>query len=247
MKLEGQAAVVTGGNRGIGRAVVMALAREGCDVAVVAGHDRAGAEAAAREASALGVDAFPVLADVADTAQAEAAIEEAVVRFGRLDILVNNAGITRDGLLLRMGEADWDAVLDVNLKGAFRCTKAALRHMIKSRSGRIVNIASIVGMMGNAGQANYAAAKAGLIGFTRATAREVASRGILVNAVAPGFIQTRMTEKLPEKAREAMLGQIPLGRLGQPEDVAPAVLFFCLPEVTYVTGQVLVVDGGVLG
>jgi 3-oxoacyl-[acyl-carrier protein] reductase len=138
-------------------------------------------------------------------------------------------------------------VLDVNLKGAFRCTKAALRHMIKRRSGRIVNVASIVGIMGNAGQANYAAAKAGLIGFTRATAREVASRGILVNAVAPGFIQTRMTDKMPDKAREAMLGQIPLGRLGLPEDVAPAVLFLCLPEVSYITGQVLVVDGGVLG
>lgn len=247
MKLEGQAAVVTGGNGGIGRAVVLALAREGCRVGVVAGHDLAGAEAVAREASALGAEAIPLRADVAETSQAEAAIEQVAARFGRLDILVNNAGITRDGLLLRMGEAEWDAVLDVNLKGAFRCTKAALRHMIKSRSGRIVNVASIVGMMGNAGQANYAAAKAGLIGFTRATAREVASRGILVNAVAPGFIQTRMTDALPEKAREALLGQIPLGRLGRPEDVAPAVLFLCLPEVSYITGQVLVIDGGVLG
>jgi 3-oxoacyl-[acyl-carrier protein] reductase len=217
MKLEGQAAVVTGGNGGIGRAVVLALAREGCRVGVVAGHDLAGAEAVAREAAALGVDAFPLLADVADTAQAEAAIEQVLSRCGRLDILVNNAGITRDGLLLRMSEADWDAVLDVNLKGAFRCTKAAIRHMLKSRSGRIVNITSIVGMMGNAGQANYAAAKAGLIGFTRATAREVASRGILVNAVAPGFIQTRMTDAMPEKARDAMLGQVPLGRLGRPD------------------------------
>jgi 3-oxoacyl-[acyl-carrier protein] reductase len=247
MRLEGQAAVVTGGNGGIGRAVVLALAREGCRVGVVAGHDLSGAESVAREASALGAEAIPLLADVADTSQVEAAFEQVLSRFGRLDILVNNAGITRDGLLLRMGEADWDAVLDVNLKGAFRCTKVAIRQMLKSRSGRIVNVASIVGMMGNAGQANYAAAKAGLIGFTRATAREVASRGILVNAVAPGFIQTRMTEAMPEKAREAMIGQIPLGRLGRPEDVAPAVLFLCLPDVSYITGQVLVVDGGVLG
>jgi 3-oxoacyl-[acyl-carrier protein] reductase len=247
MKLQGQAAVVTGGNGGIGRAVVLALAREGCRVAVVAGHDLAGAEAVAREVAGLGAEAVALQADVGETDQAERAIEACVERFGRIDILVNNAGITRDGLLLRMGESEWDAVLNVNLKGAFRCTKAALRHMLRSRSGRIVNVASIVGMMGNAGQANYAASKAGLIGFTRATAREVASRGILVNAVAPGFIQTRMTEGMPEKAREAMLGQIPLGRLGRPEDVAPAVLFLCLPEVTYITGQVLVVDGGVLG
>jgi 3-oxoacyl-[acyl-carrier protein] reductase len=247
MRLSGQAAIVTGGNGGIGRAIVLALAAEGCRVGVVAGHDLAGAESVAREVVERGGDAFPLLANVADTAQAEGAIEAALSRCGRLDILVNNAGITRDGLLLRMSEADWDAVLDVNLKGAFRCTKAAIKPMLKSRSGRIVNVASIVGMTGNAGQANYAAAKAGLIGFTRATAREVASRGILVNAVAPGFIETRMTDRMPEKAREAMLGQIPLGRLGRPEDVAPAVLFLCLPEVSYITGQVLVVDGGVLG
>lgn len=247
MKLAGQVALVTGGNGGIGRAVALALAGEGCRVGVVAGHDLAGAEAVAREIEQTGGEALALRADVSDAAQAEGAVWAVAERFGRLDILVNNAGITRDGLLLRMSEADWDAVFDVNLKGAFHCTKAALKWMVRQRSGRIVNIASIVGMMGNAGQANYAAAKAGLIGFTRATAREVASRGILVNAVAPGFIQTRMTAAIPEKAREAMLQQIPLGRLGQPSDVAPAVLFLCLPEVSYITGQVLVVDGGVLG
>jgi 3-oxoacyl-[acyl-carrier protein] reductase len=247
MRLKEQVAVVTGGNGGIGRAVALALAAEGCRVGVVAGHDLDGAQSVAREIETRGGAALPLRADVSNTAEAEGAIQQVAERWGRLDILVNNAGITRDGLLLRMSEADWDAVLDVNLKGAFRCTKAALKSMVRQRSGRIVNVVSIVGMMGNAGQANYAAAKAGLIGFTRATAREVASRGILVNAVAPGFIQTRMTEAMPEKAREAMLQQIPLGRLGQPVDVAPAVLFFCLPEVAYITGQVLVVDGGVLG
>jgi 3-oxoacyl-[acyl-carrier protein] reductase len=247
MRLQGQVAVVTGGSGGIGRAVVLALAAEGCHVGVVGGHDLAAAEAVAREAEALGITALARRADVSDAAQAEAAVAEVAERFGRLDILVNNAGITRDGLLLRMTEADWDAVLDVNLKGAFHCTKAALRSMVRQRRGRIVNVASIVGMMGNPGQANYAAAKAGLIGFTRAMAREVASRGVLVNAVAPGFIQTRMTDALPESAREAMQRQIPIGRLGQPEDVAPVVLFLCLPEASYITGQVLVVDGGVTG
>jgi 3-oxoacyl-[acyl-carrier protein] reductase len=245
MRLQGQVAVVTGGSGGIGRAVVLALAAEGCHVAVVGGHDLAAAEAVAREAEALGVTALARRADVSDAAQAEGVIAEVAERFGQLDILVNNAGITRDGLLLRMTEADWDAVLDVNLKGAFHCTKVALRSMVRQRRGRIVNVASIVGMMGNAGQANYAAAKAGLIGLTRATAREVASRGILVNAVAPGFIQTRMTDAMPEVAREALQKQIPLGRLGQPEDVAPVVLFLCLPGAGYITGQVLVVDGGV--
>jgi 3-oxoacyl-[acyl-carrier protein] reductase len=247
MRLQDQVAVVTGGNGGIGRAVVRALAAEGCHVGVVGGHDQAAAEAVAREAEALGVSALARCADVSDAAQAEAVIAEVGERFGRLDILVNNAGITRDSLLLRMTEADWDAVLDVNLKGAFHCTKAALRPMVRQRGGRIVNVASIVGMMGNPGQANYAAAKAGLIGFTRATAREVASRGVLVNAVAPGFIQTRMTDALPESARETLQKQIPLGRLGQPEDIAPVVLFLCLPEASYITGQVLVVDGGVTG
>jgi 3-oxoacyl-[acyl-carrier protein] reductase len=247
MRLQGQAAVITGGNGGIGRAVVLALAAEGCHVTVVGGHDLAAAEAVAREAEAFGVTALARRADVSDAGQAEAVVTETAERFGRLDILVNNAGITRDGLLLRMTEADWDAVLDVNLKGAFHCTKAALRSMVRQRRGRIVNVASIVGMIGNAGQANYAAAKAGLIGFTRATAREVASRGVLVNAVAPGFIRTRMTDVLPESAREALQKQIPLGRLGEPEDVAPVVLFLCLPDAGYVTGQVLVVDGGVTG
>jgi 3-oxoacyl-[acyl-carrier protein] reductase len=243
----GKAALVTGGSRGIGRAVVEALAREGAAVAVVAGRDRAAAEEAAAAARALGSTAIALQADVSDSEQVDRLLEEILQQLGRLDILVNNAGITRDGLLLRMDEADWDAVLDTNLKGAFLCTKGVLKTMLRQRSGCIVNVTSVMGVRGNAGQANYAAAKSGLIGLTKSTAWEVASRGIRVNAVAPGFITTRMTAGLPEGVTAEALKRIPLGRLGRPEDVAGVVLFLCSDAASYMTGQVLVVDGGMIG
>ena len=204
----------------------------------------AAAEETVRACEALGAEAFAIQADVADAAACEAMVKEVLARFGRLDILVNNAGVTRDGLMLTMKEADWDAVLDTNLKGAFHCMKAAYRPMMKQKYGRVVNLTSIVGLRGNAGQANYAASKAGLIGLTKSMAKELAGRNVTVNAVAPGFIDTDMTAALPEKARESMLGTIPMGRLGQAEDVAKAVAFFAGDEAAYVTGQVLCVDGG---
>ena len=193
---------------------------------------------------AMGVDAFSVQADVADAAACDAMVKEVLSRFGRLDILVNNAGITRDGLMPMLKDADWDAVLDANLKGAFHCMRAAYRPMMKQKYGRVVNLSSIVGLRGNAGQANYAASKAGLIGLTKSMAKELAGRNVTVNAVAPGFIDTDMTAALPEKAREAMLASIPMGRVGQGEDVAKAVAFFAGDGAGYVTGQVLCVDGG---
>ena len=204
----------------------------------------AAAEETVRACEALGAEAFAIQADVADAAACVAMVKEVLARFGRLDILVNNAGVTRDGLMLTMKEADWDAVLDTNLKGAFHCMKAAYRPMMKQKYGRVVNLTSIVGLRGNAGQANYAASKAGLIGLTKSMAKELAGRNVTVNAVAPGFIDTDMTAALPEKARESMLGTIPMGRLGQAEDVAKAVAFFAGDEAAYVTGQVLCVDGG---
>ena len=244
MSLQGKCALVTGGSRGIGRAVCLELARQGARVAVNYAGNAAAAEETVKACEALGAEAFAIQADVADAAASEAMVKEVLARFGRLDILVNNAGVTRDGLMPMMKEADWDAVLDTNLKGAFHCMKAVYRPMMKQKYGRIVNLSSIVGLRGNAGQANYAASKAGLIGLTKSMAKELAARNVTVNAVAPGFIDTDMTAALPEKAREAMLTTIPMGRLGQAEDVAKAVAFFAGDESAYVTGQVLCVDGG---
>ena len=244
MSLQGKCALVTGGSRGIGRAVCLELARQGARVAVNYAGNAAAAEETVKACEALGAEAFAIQADVADTAASEAMVKEVLARFGRLDILVNNAGVTRDGLMPMMKEADWDAVLDTNLKGAFHCMKAVYRPMMKQKYGRIVNLSSIVGLRGNAGQANYAASKAGLIGLTKSMAKELAARNVTVNAVAPGFIDTDMTAALPEKAREAMLTTIPMGRLGQAEDVAQAVAFFAGDASAYVTGQVLCVDGG---
>lgn len=243
MGLEGKTALVTGGGRGIGRAVCLELARLGADVAVNYAGNAQAAEETAADCRALGVQAFSSKADVAEEAACNAMVKEVLAHFGKLDILVCNAGITRDGLMPMMKDADWDSVLDTNLKGAFHCMRAVYRPMMKQRSGRIINLSSVVGVRGNAGQANYAASKAGLIGLTKSTAKELAGRNVTVNAVAPGFIDTDMTAALPEKAREALLGTIPMGRLGRPEDVARAVAFFAQEGSGYITGQVLCVDG----
>jgi 3-oxoacyl-[acyl-carrier protein] reductase len=236
-------AVVTGASRGIGRSISLALAAEGARIVAV-DLDINETEKVAVEIRALGVEALAVQGNVTVTADAERMIEAAVEKFGRVDILVNNAGITRDGLLLRMKDEDWDAVLTVNLKGAFICSRAAAKVMAKQRSGRIINIASVVGQMGNAGQANYCASKAGLIGLTKSNARELAKRNVTVNAVAPGFIQTAMTEALPEKVRQELAAQIPLERLGRAEDIANAVVFLAAERSGYITGQVIGVNGG---
>jgi len=241
MSLEGKVAVITGAARGIGRAIAEALAAAGCKVVI---SDIQGAEEAAQEIQARGAETLGLSVDVTQAESVEQMLKSTLEHFGRLDILVNNAGITRDGLLMRMKEADWDLVLSVNLKGAFLCCKAACRALMKSPSGRIINIASIVGQIGNAGQANYSASKAGLIGLTKTLAKEFASRNVTVNAIAPGFIQTAMTDQMPEKAREQLLGSIPLGRMGQPDDVAAAVAFLASEEAAYITGHVLNVDGG---
>jgi len=240
--LTGKVTFVTGSTRGIGLAIARALYAAGAKVAIV-GRDQARAAAVAAE---LGNRAAGFACDVADGAQVEAAIAAAESALGPIDLLVNNAGLTRDNILLRLTDADWDAVLDANLKGAFHTSRTVIKGMMKRRAGRIVNITSIVGLTGNKGQANYAASKAGLIGFTKSVAKEYASRGILVNCVAPGFIETDMTAALPDAARASLLEDIPLGRLGRPEDVAGAVLFLASDLAAYVTGQVLVVDGGMV-
>ncbi len=246
MALDGKVAFVTGGSRGIGKAIVLALASAGADVAINYAGNLTAAEEVAAQVTAMGRKVILVQGDVANTATATEMIEKVVTELGKIDILVNNAGITRDGLLVRMKEEDWDAVLTTNLKGVFNCTKAAAKHMMKQRAGKIVNISSVVGIMGNASQANYAAAKAGCIGFTKSVAKELASRGINVNAVVPGFIATDMTKVLPEKVVEAMAAGIPLKRAGEPKDVANAVLFLVSEEAAYITGQTLNVDGGMV-
>lgn len=241
--LSDKVAIVTGASRGIGRVIAIALAGQGAKI-VASARNAEALDALVAEIKALGGEALAVAGDVALEADANDLIGQAVATFGKVDILVNNAGITRDGLLLRMKNDDWDAVLDTNLKGAFLCTRAAAKFMSKQRSGRIINMSSVVGEMGNAGQANYCASKAGLLGLTKSVARELARRNVTVNAVTPGFIVTDMTEDMTDKAREAMTEQIPLGRLGESEDVANAVLFLASDQSAYITGQVLGVNGG---
>lgn len=242
-KLEGKVALVTGGAQGIGRAIALLFAREGAKV-VISDINLEKARETCREVESLGQEALAIGGNVAAASEAEAMVHQAVEKFGRLDILVNNAGITRDQVLLRMKEEDWDLVLAVNLKGTFHCTKAALRPFLKQKGGKVINIASVTGQMGNAGQANYAASKAGIIGFTKSIAREYAHRNIQVNAVAPGFIDTAMSQAIPQKDREFLIKQIPMERLGTPEDVAEAVLFLSSSAADYITGQVLNINGG---
>ena len=241
--LNGQLAVVTGGATGIGRAIADALAEDGATVAIVA-RNLERAQAAAAEMTAHGRPAHAYAADVADESAVDAAFDAVLKAHGRLDILVNNSGVTRDGLILRMSDAQWNEVVDTNLKGAFHCCRAAARPLLKQKSGRIVNVSSVVGVMGNPGQANYVASKAGVIGLTKALAREFAPRGVTVNAVAPGFIRTAMTDVLPDAQKEALNAKIPMGRMGEGEDIGAAVAYLASKEAGYVTGQTLHVNGG---
>ena len=244
LDLTGTTALVTGGTRGIGRAVVLALAEAGARVAFTYRASQEAADALVADLEARGTEAFGILAEAADANAAEAAVAAVVERWGRIDALVVNAGITRDGLMIRMTAADWQAVIDTNLTGAFHICKAAYRPMMKQRSGSIVTLSSVVGVTGNAGQANYAASKAGLIGFTKSLAKELAGRGVRANVVAPGYIATDMTAAVSEKAMAGIEAQIPLGKAGRPEDIAAAVVWLCSPAAAYVTGHVLHVDGG---
>ncbi|MGG3913174.1 3-oxoacyl-[acyl-carrier-protein] reductase [Bacillus sp. es.034] len=246
MNLEGKVALVTGASRGIGREIALELAREGCHVAVNYAGSEAKANEVVDEIKSMGREAIAVQCNVSDAEGVQAMVKETIGEFGSIDILVNNAGITKDNLLMRMKETEWDDVININLKGVFLCTKAVTRQMMKQRSGRIINISSIVGVSGNPGQANYVAAKSGVIGLTKTTARELAPRGITVNAVAPGFISTDMTDQLPEDVRSEMLKQIPLSRFGAPGDIAKVVTFVASDSASYMTGQTLHIDGGMV-
>lgn len=246
MQLEGKTALITGGSRGIGRAIAVLFAKEGAKVAINYAGNQQAAQGTIDLIRACGGEAIAIQCDVSDGAAVDAMVKQVKEDFGRIDIMVNNAGIARDGLLMRMKEADWDSVMDTNLKGVFHCTKAVSKIMMKQKGGSIVNISSVVGLTGNAGQSNYAAAKAGIIGFTKSIAKELASRGIRVNAVAPGFIGTEMTDILPEEVKKSMIAGIPLGRMAQPEEVAAGVLFLASDNAGYITGQTLHIDGGMV-
>ena len=246
MNLTGKVALVTGASRGIGQATAIDLAKAGADVVVNFIGNEAVAQETVEKIEALGRKAIKIKADVGNAEDVQAMVDEAVVAFGHIDILVNNAGITRDGLLIRMKDSDWDDVLNINLKGVYLVTKAVAKLMVKQRAGRIINMTSVSGVTGNVGQANYAAAKAGVIGFTKTCAKELAARGITVNAIAPGFIETAMTDVLPEKIKEGIAGTIPFGRMGQPEEIANVVTFLASDFASYITGQVLNVDGGMV-
>ncbi len=242
--LKGKTAVITGSGRGIGKAIAMKMASLGADIVINDIPQSEDADKTCEEIKSLGVDSIVVKGDVRNTADVQDLIKKTLDKFGKIDIFVNNAGVTRDGLMLRMSEDDWDLVMDINLKGAFNCIKAAARPMMKQRSGSIVNIASVVGVMGNAGQANYSASKAGLIGLTKTTAKEFASRGIRCNAVAPGFIESAMTDKLPDDVKKEYFKAIPLAKFGTVDDVADVVAFLASDMSSYVTGQVINIDGG---
>lgn len=246
MHLTGKIALITGASRGIGQAVALEMARAGADIAVNYSGSEAAAQATVDQVKALGRKAIMVKANVADADEVAAMVEAVQGEFGHIDILVNNAGITRDTLLMRMKDSDWDDVININLKGVYLVTKAVSKLMMKQRSGRIINMSSVVGVTGNAGQANYSASKAGVIGFTKTCAKELASRGILVNAIAPGFIHTDMTDVLPEKVKEATLAAIPLHRMAEPKEVASVAVFLASEYASYITGQVLNVDGGMV-
>lgn len=246
MKLEGKVALVTGASRGIGRQIALELAMEGASVAVNYAGSEAKALELVDEIKSMGTEAIAIQADVSNSDSVNEMVKQTIEQFGKLDILVNNAGITKDNLLMRMKESEWDDVININLKGVFLCTKSVTRQMMKQRSGRIINISSIVGVSGNPGQANYVAAKSGVIGLTKTSAKELSSRGITVNAIAPGFITTDMTDKLNEEVKSEMLKQIPLARFGEPKDIARAAVFLASDDSNYITGQTLHIDGGMV-